>query len=207
MVPCTADSQKERFYEFMLMEIYLVRHAAPNRALNIPYHLPPGPPLTDQGHVEAQQAADWLVGRGIEHCYSSPFARTTATVEPIVERLGCDVTFSDVLREAVPGETMDTMRQRIAGLLSELDTRHRCVGLVSHGACIRALLLETTNGQIDLARHVYDYGNPAPTAGIWHGVRTEAGWRWELAFRPSQNPVARPTPQPDQTTAEPVVWV
>ena len=63
----------------------------------------------------------------------------------------------------------------------------RSVALVTHGICIRTLLLITTNDKINLTGHVYDNGNNAPTAGVWYGTRGENCWRWELAFRPAQS--------------------
>jgi 2,3-bisphosphoglycerate-dependent phosphoglycerate mutase len=77
------------------------------------------------------------------------------------------------------------VRARIADLLNQLDdTPLQRVALVTHGGCILAALHYTTGDRIDLSGHRYDNGNHAPTAGIWHGVRTDQGWRWSLAFRP-----------------------
>jgi 2,3-bisphosphoglycerate-dependent phosphoglycerate mutase len=169
----------------MLEELYLVRHAAPNRGLGVPYNVMPGPPLTEIGHQEAAQTACWLAGRGVEQLLASPFDRTRATAEAIGGALGLPVTFAEALREGGPGEKMDQIRERMAELLGQLnDSPLRCVALVSHGAPIRALLLHTTGERIDLKPHVYDNGNCAPHAGIWHGRRGDNCWLWELVYRP-----------------------
>lgn len=170
----------------MLQELYLIRHAAPNRGLGVPYNIMPGPPLTPIGEQEAIQTGQWLRGRGIEQLFASPFMRTRATAEAIASELQLPVTFAEALREGGPGEKMDQIRARMAELLAQLDDSPlRCVAVVSHGAPIRALLEHSTNDRIDLKPHVYDYGNCSPTAGVWHGRRTDHCWVWELVFRPA----------------------
>lgn len=151
----------------------------------IAYNVAPGPPLTTIGEQEAVQAAEWLVDRGIQHLFASPFARTRATAETIAARLALPLIYVEALREGGPGETIEQIRARAADALAQIDdSPMRCVALISHGATIRALLRHTTNDRIDLSGHVYDHGNATPTAGIWHGMRGERCWRWELAFRP-----------------------
>jgi 2,3-bisphosphoglycerate-dependent phosphoglycerate mutase len=176
----------------MIEEYFLLRHAAPDRAANIPYAIPPGPPLTERGLEEAVEAAAWLRGRGLEHVFASPFERTRQTANIVAKVLDVPLTWCEALREGAPGESFDAIRARVVELLPQLDDGPiRRVGLVTHGAVVKALLLHTTNDRIDLRGHVYDYGNHAPTAGIWHGVRGEGGWRWELAFRPAPVPGVR----------------
>jgi broad specificity phosphatase PhoE len=179
----------------MLEEIYLVRHAAPDRGAGVPYHTPPGPPLTAIGEREAIQTGEWLRGRGIERLFASPFARTRSTAQAIAVELDQEITFAEPLREGAPGEKMDQIRARMAELFNQLDDSPlRCVALVSHGAPIRALLEYTTGDRIDLKPHVYDYGNCSPTAGVWHGRRGENGWNWELVFRPDPAKSSLSTP-------------
>ncbi|MEN9933728.1 MAG: hypothetical protein RLZZ387_307 [Chloroflexota bacterium] len=169
----------------MLEELYLVRHAAPDRSTGVPYNVVPGPPLTPAGQQEAVQAAHWLRERGIEHVFSSPFTRTRSTAEAVAEALGMEVTLVEKLGEGAPGETLAQVRARVAELFEQLDdTPLRRVALVTHGACVQGLLQHTSGDRIDLTHHRYDHGNCSPTAGIWRGVRADGVWRWELAFRP-----------------------
>jgi broad specificity phosphatase PhoE len=171
----------------MLEELYLVRHAAPDRTITMPYNVLPGPPLTPDGEREAAQAARWLADRGVQHLLASPFARARATAEAVAAATKLPLTFVDALREGGPGESMDQVRARVAELLAQVeDSPLGRVALVTHGACIRALLQHTTDSRIDLSGHVYDNGNCAPTAGVWRGTRADARWTWELAFRPTQ---------------------
>jgi broad specificity phosphatase PhoE len=173
----------------MLDELYLVRHAAPDRTTAIPYNIVPGPPLTPAGQQEAVQAAHWLKGRGIEHVFASPFSRTRSTAEAIADALDMELTLVEQLGEGAPGETLEQVKARVADLVAQLeDTPLRRVALVTHGACVQGVLQHTTAGRIDLNGHRYDFGNCAPTAGIWRGVRLDGAWRWELAFRPDLGP-------------------
>ncbi|MFL5806380.1 MAG: histidine phosphatase family protein [Roseiflexaceae bacterium] len=170
----------------MLEAIYLVRHAAPDRGAGLPYNVLPGPPLTADGRREAAEAARWLAGHGVEQLLASSFERARATAEAISTELALPIAFVEALREGAPGEKVEQVRARMAELRQQLDDgAPRCVALVTHGVCIRTLLQLTTNDRIDLSGHVYDNGNCTPTAGIWHGVRGDHCWRWELAFRPT----------------------
>lgn len=169
----------------MISTIYLIRHAQPDRTTSVRYDLEPGPPLTPTGVQEAHQAATWLAAHGLEYLFCSPFARTSQTGDMIADQLGLPISYVKALSEHAPGEAMQQIRERVAELLTQLDDSPLLViGLVTHGACIKAILLNTTDDKIDLSKHTYDYGNHAPTAGIWRGVRGDQGWQWELAFRP-----------------------
>ncbi|NOK62708.1 MAG: histidine phosphatase family protein [Chloroflexi bacterium AL-W] len=176
---------KKDIFEHMLEELYLIRHAAPDRSIKTPYNIHPGPPLTSDGRQEALQTAVWLQDRGIEHLFASPFERTRETADIIVDWLAMPFTYINTLREGAPGETMDQIRARMAGLFAQLDNGLlRRVVLISHGAPIRALLQHTTQDRIDLSTHNYDSGNNTPTSGVWHGIRDVTSWSWELAFHP-----------------------
>lgn len=171
----------------MLEELYLIRHAAPDRNTGVPYQIHPGPPLTEAGQREAAELAIWLETRGVEHVFASPFERTTQTAAAIIELLGIDVTFVEGLREGAPGEPMEQITTRVAAMLAQVeDSPLRCVTFVTHGACVKALLQHTTANRIDLVGHNYDSGNVAPTAGVWQGTRFDHMWRWELIWRPGQ---------------------
>jgi 2,3-bisphosphoglycerate-dependent phosphoglycerate mutase len=173
----------------MLEELFLVRHAAPDRTTGVPYNIVPGPPLTPAGHQEAVQAAHWLKGRGIEQVFCSPFTRTRSTAEAVADALELEVALVEKLGEGAPGETLPQVRARVAELVDQLeDTPLRRVALVTHGACVQGVLQHTTRDAIDLTNHRYDFGNCSPTAGIWHGVKEGGVWRWELAFRPDLGP-------------------
>jgi broad specificity phosphatase PhoE len=171
----------------MIEELFLVRHAQPDRTAAIQYNVEPGPMLTALGRLEAKQTAAWIEAHDVEYIFSSPFARTVETADTIVDQLGLPISYVKALAECGPGETQERVRARVAELLSQLDDGPlRKVAFVTHGMCVKMLLLHTTGGAIDLKNHVYDTGNCSPTAGVWHGVREGGVWRWELRFRPTQ---------------------
>jgi 2,3-bisphosphoglycerate-dependent phosphoglycerate mutase len=172
---------------FLLSDIYLIRHGLPDRVSAIPYNTLPGPDLSERGRAEARQAAAFLADTGVEQLFVSPFARAAQTAEVLVDVLGLELTFTALLQEHGPGEVFDGVRARVRDLLAAADDSPRArVGFVSHGSPIRAALLELSKDKIDLSKHSYAGGNPAPTCGIWHIQRLEASQvRIELVFKPA----------------------
>ncbi len=171
----------------MLTDLYLIRHGQPAMGAAVPYNTPPGPGLTERGRAEAAQAAAFLAGRGVEGLFASPFARTAQTAEILAEALGLPVTLTALAQEHGPAESFEQVRGRIAELIAALDDGpHRRVALVTHGSPIRAALHELSKDKIDLSRHVYSGGNPAPPCGIWHVQFLDAHTRrFELVFKPT----------------------
>lgn len=170
----------------MLTDLYLVRHGQPAHDPAVAYNTPPGPELAERGREEAAQAAAFLAERGVELLFASPFARTAQTAEALAEALALPVTFTALVQEHGPAESFEKVRARVAELLAALDdSPHSRVALVTHGSPIRAALHELSKDKIDLSRHVYAGGNPAPTCGIWHVHFADAHTRrFELIFRP-----------------------
>jgi 2,3-bisphosphoglycerate-dependent phosphoglycerate mutase len=170
----------------VLTELFLIRHGQPAHEPKIPYNTLPGPNLSEHGRAEAAQAAAFLADKGVERLFVSPFARTTQTAEVIVEALGLPVTFTSLVQEHGPSEGADNVRSRMAELIAALDdSPHARVGIVTHGSPIRAALQHLSADKIDLSRHVYAGGNPAPTCGIWHVQILDARTRrFELIFKP-----------------------
>lgn len=173
----------------MLSDLYLIRHGRPVHDPSIPYLLPPGPPLSEQGRAEAVGAAAFLADRGVERLFVSPFARTAQTADVLAERLGVPITLTPLLQEQAPGEPFEQVRQRVRELLLAVeDSPYVRLAFVTHGSPIRAALLELSNDKIDLSRHVYSGGSPAPTCGIWHVQFLDAFTRrFELVFQPESS--------------------
>lgn len=171
----------------MVHEIYILRHAAPDRGSNVPYNIPPGPPLTAVGRKEAFQAGMFLRDRLIDAVYVSPFMRTRQTALIVSEHMTAPFAYVESIKEGAPGESHRDIRTRVRSLIDEVAQRDiGRVMFVTHGCCVLATLQETTNDTIDLSAHKYDYGNHSPTAGIWHGVRQASGlYEWELVFTPT----------------------
>jgi 2,3-bisphosphoglycerate-dependent phosphoglycerate mutase len=170
----------------VLTDLYLIRHGQPMLAPSIPYNTLPGPELSERGREEAAQAAAFLAGKSLERLLGSPFARAAQTAELLAERLGLPITFTPIVQEHGPGESFEQVRERMRELLAAAgDSSHARIGIVAHGSPIRAALLELSKDKIDLSKHVYAGGNPAPTCGIWHvQFLDEHTRRFELIFKP-----------------------
>lgn len=170
----------------MLHEIYFIRHGLAITNSGVPYQLPPGPDLSERGRAEARQAAAFLADKQLEQLFVSPFARTTQTAEVLVDTLHVPVTFTVLVQEQAPSESLDTVRVRMRELLTGLaDSSYRRIGIVTHGSPVRAALMELSHDKLDLSKHVYPGGNPAPTCGIWRVTFGNDGERHcELIFKP-----------------------
>jgi 2,3-bisphosphoglycerate-dependent phosphoglycerate mutase len=171
----------------VLTDLYLIRHGEPIRDPSIPYNTLPGPDLSPRGREEAAQAAEFLRDKQLEQLFVSPFARTTQTAEVLVDRLDLPAVFTALVQEHGPQESFEKVRARMAELLAAAsDSPYTRLGIVAHGSPIRAALLELSNEKIDLSKHVYSGGNPAPTCGIWHvQFVDEHTRRFELVFKPA----------------------
>ena len=97
----------------MVQEIYVLRHAHPDRTTTIPYNVPPGPPLTTTGRAEALQAAHWLSEKPIDMAYVSPFLRTRQTAAIVSEHIMVPFSYVESIRESSPGEQHPAVRTRI----------------------------------------------------------------------------------------------
>ena len=175
----------------MLTDIYIVRHGQPQMDTGLVYNEMPGPPLSDAGRREAQAAAEYLADKGIQHLFVSPFDRTTQTAEQIIERLDVPVTFAQAVAEARIGEGPQKVRVRVSEFIDALeDSAYERVAIVTHGSPIKELLMHLSREKIDLTKHVYPQGNPAPTCGIWHVRRGDNSRIFTLVFNPSLLPAS-----------------
>jgi 2,3-bisphosphoglycerate-dependent phosphoglycerate mutase len=170
----------------VLTDIFLIRHASPDRSTRIPYRVAPGPSLTAAGKDEARQAGRFLADKAVEHLFVSPFARTSETAEQLVARMGLPVTFTRLIEENSIDEDYQHVQQRTSEFLRSLEeSSFRRVGIVSHGWPIRQMLITLTHEQVELDSYSDQNGNPLPPAGIWHAVRQGDLWHAHLAFSPT----------------------
>ena len=72
------------------MELLLVRHGLPLRIENSD-GTAADPPLSDEGHDQAQRVARWLDGEGIQALYASPLRRAYQTAQPLAKTTGLEV--------------------------------------------------------------------------------------------------------------------
>lgn len=189
----------------MVATIYLIRHATPDWSrTDIPYDIPPGPPLTPKGEAEARALGEFLHGIGVVRLYASPLERTTRTAHLAAAALGLEPLADLEIAEWRHGEPNDTVlqrcRARVDAVLDE-SVIHGPIGLVTHGGPIRLLLpgLGLTQAAVDFYRRQFDRDNPVPPAGVWRIHRNAEGEfeTPELVF----------TPEPHQKYTPAVVYV
>jgi 2,3-bisphosphoglycerate-dependent phosphoglycerate mutase len=114
MVPPSPAVSGEQFHQERWVppagstELVLVRHGASAAAVpGRPFPLRDGqgdPPLAPAGREQAQRVAGRLAGERLTAMYVSPFARTTATAEPIAVACGLEPVVVGDLREVHTGE-------------------------------------------------------------------------------------------------------
>ena len=86
----------------VMPKIFLVRHASPdwNRP-DLPYHIPPGPPLSPQGLAEAQTLASFLQTSGVQRLLTSPLERCLHTAQIVAAATGAPWHVVDGLRDVL----------------------------------------------------------------------------------------------------------
>lgn len=169
--------------------VFLARHASPDwERRDLPYHLPPGPPLTDAGRLEAADLGAFLDAWGTNRLYSSPLERCLHTAQIAASNSGASVAVLEELREWQPGETREQVQQRMLRVLER--TRHATnhglpCALITHGGPVAALLLALGMDENRLDNHrLFDHRNPLPPAGAWrlHQADGEPSWACNLIF-------------------------
>ncbi|HEV2123303.1 MAG TPA: histidine phosphatase family protein [Chloroflexota bacterium] len=83
-----------------MTKVYLVRHG--QSVANVERVFSNGKvdlPLTDLGVRQAEQAAAWLLGKGIEHVFSAPLLRARQTAAIVATCLGLDESGVTILQD------------------------------------------------------------------------------------------------------------
>ena len=172
--------------------LYLVRHATPDWSrTDIPYHLPPGPPLTPQGEREAAQLGEFLRDMGARTLWHSPLERCARTAAIAAEVAGAEAILDTRLAEILPSEKPADVLARVWPVW--VQAGEACLSgeplvLVTHGGPISSLLTELGLSPKDMAHYQakFDRRNPLPPAGAWRAIRPtpEGPWSLDLAFTP-----------------------
>lgn len=177
-----------------LPTLYLIRHATPDWSRkDIPYDIPPGPPLTIKGQQEAQALGIFLEKAGIKKLYYSPLERSEHTAKivasvsnvPIVEQAG--------LAELRTGEVESEIHARLWPVLEASvaeSAQLGPLGLVTHGGLVSHLLkrLGLTHERFEEHLKMFDHANPMPPAGVWIAQKNtnDQTWNLELVFTPPE---------------------
>jgi broad specificity phosphatase PhoE len=99
---------------------YLIRHGTNDLLPHTLAGRMPGVHLNEAGRRQAEQLAAGLQAEGIQRIYSSPLERCRETAEPLADKLGLRIEFSDALLEVDFGQWTG---QRIAELEPREDWR------------------------------------------------------------------------------------
>lgn len=163
------------------MTLYLVRHATPDRTLDIPYHTPPGPSLTRYGEEEARHVGEFLRDKGVVLIYSSSLERAKKTALLIGREICTPTKIEPAINEWLPSDNEASVRARVLPFLETLGKG--TFALVTHGWIIRTILQNAGMSDEELLPHSKnnDSGNPVPCAGVW---RVTDGMKPELVFAP-----------------------
>ena len=164
------------------MYLYLIRHAQPEYNAQGPYHLPPGPGLTELGLEQAAALVPMLERCGIERIVSSPLRRCTETAGPLAAKLGLEIVVDDDLRDVAAGaDRNETTLRMLRATLAQAD--RRVIALFSHAAPLTWLLQALTHDEIVLPAKD-QRGNHLTESMVW-GVFNRQG-RWTARHLPPQ---------------------
>lgn len=169
--------------------IYLIRHATPDwNRTDIPYYLPPGPPLTEAGMEEAGMLAEFFQFSSLCHIYTSPLERCLKTARIIADKNDLALQIETGLGEHRPAESRENVLKRLEPILNHAidEAKEGPIALVSHGSPIAILLsqLGMPTTELDYFRKRFDHHNPAPPAGVWEAIRSDDTWKLSLVFVP-----------------------
>lgn len=141
--------------------IILIRHSEPIKDRTIPTA---ELPLSEQGHIKAQELFSLDVFRSVEAVYTSPYRRAYSTAEKLSDRLKVDERFRerelgnpDTLNaefwnrqyedhnyKNVDGESLNDTKERMTSAINEIISAVQdgnTVAIISHAAAICAFLL------------------------------------------------------------------
>jgi broad specificity phosphatase PhoE len=194
--------------------VFLARHATPDWSRrDIPYDLPPGPPLTAQGEEEARKLGAFLREQGVMTLYASPLERTRRTAELAAEVCGATVVEEHAIAEWRRDEDEATVLARIRPFWERACTESQASGpvaLVTHGGCVLALLnhLQVPAGEINHYRNQCDHRNPLPPAAAWLTTRRAGGASFDAGLgAPAWDVRLAFTPQPIQHVLPAIAYV
>lgn len=187
----------------MTETIYLIRHATPDwERRDLAYHLPPGPPLTQQGLAEADALGAFLLSAGVGRLHASPLERALHTAQIAGEIAGVPVQVDERLIEWQPNEDAEKVHRRMWAALEVLRAEptavnngngRKPVGVVTHGGPIAVMLqaFGMDKAEVDAQRR-FDRSNPLPPAAAWEAWREaeDEPWQLRLVFTPSGIEVA-----------------
>ena len=174
----------------IVKKIMLIRHASPDWSRkDIPYDIPPGPPLSAKGEKEAELLAEFLRSQGVVKLYYSPFERTAKTAQIVASRNEIPCIEEKRLMEWRGAHEPEVQaKARMKAIFDEAVTEGAHIGpigLVSHGGPIDVLLQELGMDKDELAvyKTKFDTTNPLPPAGVWEVEWNDKRASWDLLLK------------------------
>jgi broad specificity phosphatase PhoE len=169
--------------------LYLIRHATPDwNRKDIPYFVPPGPPLSDTGLEEAEMLANFFQFTELKCIYSSPFERCLKTAKTIAQKTKSALIIEPGLSEHRPDESREDVQTRLIPIFEQAiqAAREGPVALVTHGSPIEILLdrMGLSRAELNSLKTRFDHRNPVPPAGVWEAVRSGDEWNLSLVLDP-----------------------
>jgi 2,3-bisphosphoglycerate-dependent phosphoglycerate mutase len=171
--------------------VYLARHATPERARpDLPYHIPPGPMLTERGLQEAAELGSFLREAGVMRLFASPLERAWRTASIAGEIIQAPLELDLDLAEWRPDEVEKTVAERAwraFGRSAQLSAQLAApVTLVTHGGPVLLLLKALGMPEPTVQRYrIFDSRNPIPMAGAWRVERSQGTLQIQLVFGPT----------------------
>jgi probable phosphoglycerate mutase len=168
--------------------LYLIRHATPDWSrTDLPYHIPPGPPLIPQGEEEAAHVGRFLRSVGVRHLYASPLERAWRTAQIAASVVEAPFQREPALTEWGPSDNAVSVRDRLWPFWENVCAQSLRAGplaLVTHGGPIAVMLDELGLPKDTMAyyKRVFDRNNPVPPAGVWKATRPASGEPWDLSL-------------------------
>jgi broad specificity phosphatase PhoE len=169
--------------------LYLIRHATPDwNRKDIPYYLPPGPPLNEDGLEEAEMLANFFQFSGLKRIYTSPLERCLMTAKAIARQNEDILQIEPGLSEHRPEESRTDVQKRLKPVFEKAvhEAREGPVALVTHGSPMEIMLDQMGLSPIEMneMKVRFDHHNPAPPAGVWEAVRSGSDWNLSLVLDP-----------------------
>lgn len=114
---------------------YILRHATPDRTVDVPNR---ERPLSELGRQQAQALVPFLLTLELTVVYSSPFVRALETVRPFCETAGLEPVTREDLGESGDKEPFDQVTDRMIGAVTAIAGMHRNEDFLicTHGGCI-----------------------------------------------------------------------
>lgn len=123
--------------------IYLLRHATPDRSVDVPNT---ERPLSKPGYQQASALVPFLKTLNLSAVYSSAYQRTLDTVQPFCEAAGLSPIEREDLRESEDKTPLDEVTDRMIGAVTSIVSGHggENVLICTHGGCIWGTLRHFT---------------------------------------------------------------